>query len=695
MSRALRNGRSYDTGKVPPKRKRATRKTKKTENGESNEDTVTNELTVPNPSVPDPPAPVQNPASGMAFGSTLTPRQYLARMGRVPPIRRVAWRDNDNVRTDDPQLELDARIVDADAERASVRSADHPAETEDRVSEAGDKAAGPSAEQSTPFRGVVAYTRSDNGEEEPEIYYTAKTSRTNIYDTKFLGMKIQPQYSVRNDEEENEENTDIERPHEVQRAEAGEESELPDIRWFEDHWSRSNYLSASRSNTAQDADTHQDPDEDINVNALIYEVDDDYVFSDEQYSEVLQSLRDEASRASSARTSNRSQTSGAGPSRAKSRQGATVEEATDAEYHRSKDSNEEPRSEREDNSSESDVHIPSVSESLSDPIGPKGKGKEPEKKKKKRKARPSLGLNIDELKQPDKSKAEKRKKTHRYDTSRLEQTPVGFRSGGYLEKVHGGVPKRTKRAAAADNSERRGSRAESSRSARTSRAQSDRTQSSRRTHNTRSSSGQTPVEENRRDRHAERGGRRPAPSEPSDGSDPSGDDDYVPHRRMSGGGSSEDSDRSGRTPVPSSRGDPDPEPSGSSSDSDDEGSRSDSGSETSRAQSSDDKLPPAIRREIERIKRENRKLKEKVQKQAKSGYKAQAPKVYDGEKPHDMDKFEHFVFNYDNWVLEIGLNKQQAVSNVSRFLDGKAMKWYMANVAPDIHKNTWNMKKIY
>ncbi|KAG8796278.1 hypothetical protein FRC12_001383 [Ceratobasidium sp. 428] len=419
MSRALRHGRSYDTDK----RKRATRKKQKSKGGESDNVEAHNELTVPLSAIPAPSSPIPNPTRGTALGRTITPRQYLALTGQVPPIRRVAWRDEEDVRTNNPQHELDARIIDADAERTSVRSADHPAETEDRVSEAGDRAAGPSAEQSTPFRGIVAYTGSDGGEGEPEIYYMAKTSRTNIYDTKFVGIKIQPQYSVKDEVEDNEENTDVEQPHEesnrasimswydeVQRAETGEESELPDIQWFRDNWSQSNYLSASQSETDREAETHQDPDEDINVNALIYEVDDDYVFSDEQYSKVLQSLREEASKEASSRTSVRSQTSGAGPSHSKSKRKVSVDEETDEDNRYSKHNN---KGSCNDNEEESDVPVPSESESLGDPIDPKGKGKEPEKKKKKRKARPSLGLNIDELKQPDKSKAEKRKKTHR------------------------------------------------------------------------------------------------------------------------------------------------------------------------------------------------------------------------------------------------------------------------------------------
>ncbi|KAG9127137.1 hypothetical protein FRC07_000510 [Ceratobasidium sp. 392] len=60
-----------------------------------------------------------------------------------------------------------------------------------------------------------------------------------------------------------------------------------------------------------------------------------------------------------------------------------------------------------------------------------------------------------------------------------------------------------------------------------------------------------------------------------------------------------------------------------------------------------------------------------------------------------MDKFEHFVFNYDNWVVEMGLNRKKAVLNVGQFLEGKAMRWYMTHVANTLRHTRWDMTRIY
>ncbi|KAG9074015.1 hypothetical protein FRC06_010993, partial [Ceratobasidium sp. 370] len=91
------------------------------------------------------------------------------------------------------------------------------------------------------------------------------------------------------------------------------------------------------------------------------------------------------------------------------------------------------------------------------------------------------------------------------------------------------------------------------------------------------------------------------------------------------------------------------------------------------------------------MRKKQKKLEKKLAVQARSGYKAQAPKSYNGEA--DFDKFELFVFNYDNWCLDTQLSVRKRVRNVSRFLDGKASVWYMSNVAPNI--NTYDMKGIY
>jgi hypothetical protein len=65
---------------------------------------------------------------------------------------------------------------------------------------------------------------------------------------------------------------------------------LPDLEWYCDHWSRLDYLSvpASETEVLEEAESS----EEIEVSALIYVVDDNYDFSDNQYAEVLRGLRD-------------------------------------------------------------------------------------------------------------------------------------------------------------------------------------------------------------------------------------------------------------------------------------------------------------------------------------------------------------------------------------------------------------------
>ncbi|KDN44041.1 hypothetical protein RSAG8_05773, partial [Rhizoctonia solani AG-8 WAC10335] len=60
-----------------------------------------------------------------------------------------------------------------------------------------------------------------------------------------------------------------------------------DIEWYRDHWSRSNYLSRPATEATSQVD---DDVESVRVNALIYEVDEHYVYSDDEYAEVLRNL---------------------------------------------------------------------------------------------------------------------------------------------------------------------------------------------------------------------------------------------------------------------------------------------------------------------------------------------------------------------------------------------------------------------
>jgi hypothetical protein len=81
---------------------------------------------------------------------------------------------------------------------------------------------------------------------------------------------------------------------EVRRAEGSpkETASLLDLQWYHDHWSCSDYLSVPASET--EIQEEAEGSEEIEVSVLIYEVDDNYVFSDDQYAEVLCGLQDRA-----------------------------------------------------------------------------------------------------------------------------------------------------------------------------------------------------------------------------------------------------------------------------------------------------------------------------------------------------------------------------------------------------------------
>ncbi|KAG8693769.1 hypothetical protein FRC08_008909 [Ceratobasidium sp. 394] len=282
-----------------------------------------------------------------------------------------------------------------------------------------------------------------------------------------------------------------------------------------------------------------------------------------------------------------------------------------------------------------------MTSSLANPWGKK-------KKKTKRTDAPELGIDLDNLKRPGKEAADRsarRRSSGRHDQSREEQTPPGFRSGGYLELAHGDNVRRDRRPSAV-RSQRRESEARPSRAPEQN--DPDRSGRSESVRSIRNSVGGS--------ERAGRGRRNEHPADP----EPSDDPDDATYRNNS------DSERS------------------SSSDSSDESDDSDSSS-------SDEDEARKLRKRLKRMRSKQKKLEKKLVAQARSGYKAQAPKSYNGEP--DFDKFELFVFNYDNWCLDTKLSTRKCVRNVSRFLEGKPSIWYMSNVAPNI--NTYDMKRIY
>jgi hypothetical protein len=95
--------------------------------------------------------------------------------------------------------------------------------------------------------------------------------------------------------------------------------------WIQyERWSRSDYPSVPASET--EVPKEVESSEEIEVSALINEVDDNYVFSDDQYTEVLRGLRGRAEEDASRASGAHSQTSGAGPSHKRPTPKVTVEE---------------------------------------------------------------------------------------------------------------------------------------------------------------------------------------------------------------------------------------------------------------------------------------------------------------------------------------------------------------------------------
>ncbi|KAG8731517.1 hypothetical protein FRC11_003933, partial [Ceratobasidium sp. 423] len=138
----------------------------------------------------------------------------------------------------------------------------------------------------------------------------------------------------------------------------------------------------------------------VEVNAVIYEVNDDYIFDDKEYAAILRNLRERGETESSF-----GQTCGTGSSRSQRTHRVTIEEVDD----------------------ESGVTATSRTELY---IG-KSKGKSKPKKKSKEHKRPSLGVALDDLEGP-----------HDRHTRSHEAVNASFsyRGGGYLEGLVGSTP---------------------------------------------------------------------------------------------------------------------------------------------------------------------------------------------------------------------------------------------------------------
>ncbi|KAG8783833.1 hypothetical protein FRC12_019325 [Ceratobasidium sp. 428] len=248
-----------------------------------------------------------------------------------------------------------------------------------------------------------------------------------------------------------------------------------------------------------------------------------------------------------------------------------------------------------------------------------------------------------------------------YQARRTGATPQGFRGGGYLEFAHGRAGNGPASLSAGSENQSRA-----------------RTEPSSRLRTAESRAG---------------GGGNLPPQPPTRRGSPSTDRSSDNASAAGGDPSSDPSSNNGLD--------------GSSSDSD---SSNDSLSTDGSSVVFDDAgveeyIRRAIRQERERNRRREAKEKEKRQEkcikelekkvliQARSGFKAEKPKSWDGNP--DFDEFELLAFNYNNWCADTKQTDEEAVRHFGSVLtpSKKASKWYLTNVATNWHNYT--MSGVY
>ncbi|KEP45450.1 hypothetical protein V565_272390 [Rhizoctonia solani 123E] len=631
MSRKLRSGRNYDASKVPdaPKRQARKRKAPKETTPEEPPQAVENsgeQAIVPRQVqltfgttgavASDPVKDVVIVGIGKRRGITLgdsagvklSPAAYMALTKRAPPVRRVmSW----PLPTTETRTRADAPAEGEVTAQSSVKAADRAPGAQDNAP--GNAECAPAAPRApnTP--------RAIEPDSEHEVFVTTRTSR--VLDESMAldesGNPLLAQYivddtsdsptvssvrkkrrhrkskgkpktveleaSISTESKSTGNHEGLTWDEEVRRATGNDAyaelyGDLPDVsEWANPDWSRSDYLSPSIPGSYKfNSETDRDS---VQVNALIYEVDGDYVFDDDEYATVIRNLRE-----SERSETPHSQTRGAEPSQSRRSHRVTVEEVDD----------------------ESDKTTTSRTRSY---VG-KGKGKSKPKKKSKKRKRASLGMALEDL------EGQRERPTRPRE---IAEPSISYRGGGYFENFVGSTPRFEGRAA---------------RNAQVTPSEEE----------TRPRREATPP----RDKPMRRGGPSTLP-EPSDSSD----DTHT---------SSSESD---------------------SNDSDSSDS-SDTSSVEARTNSSrrsvDRRAEQRLERMINKLKKQKKKLERKVTTQARSGYKAQAPKPYKGEA--DIDKYDVFIFNYKLFVGDTKLSDSKAVLTMSRFLEEKAAAYFMLNVAP-------------
>ncbi|EUC65634.1 hypothetical protein RSOL_449010, partial [Rhizoctonia solani AG-3 Rhs1AP] len=356
-------------------------------------------------------------------------------MHRAPPIARVmSW----SLPTPETRTRADAPTEGEVTAQSSVKAADRAPGAQDNAP--GNAECAPAAPRApnTP--------RAIEPDSEHEVFVTARTSRVldesmaldesgnpllaqyivdNTSDSptvssarkkrrqrksKGKSKAVKPDMSISIESKSAANNEELTWDEEVRRATRGKPyddiyGDLPDVsEWVNPDWSRSDYPSPPvRTSNEHGAETDH---ESIQVNALIYELDDNYVFDDDEYASVLRNLREQDH---SETQSSYSQTRGAGSSHKHRKHRVTLEEVDD----------------------ESNATATSRTRSHRS----KGKGKEKSKprRKGKKRRRPSLGVAPEELEGP-----RERLTQHRETID----NSVNYRGGGYFEQVVGATPVR-------------------------------------------------------------------------------------------------------------------------------------------------------------------------------------------------------------------------------------------------------------
>ncbi|KAF8752463.1 hypothetical protein RHS01_07674 [Rhizoctonia solani] len=419
MSRRLRSGRNYDASKVPtaPKRRADKRMAPKTANRVEPE---TSNKTTDEQAIRAWRAHGSagvGKRQGIAFADTegvkLSPSAYVALTQRAPPIRKVlSWplpiketrREADAPMNREATSEQSVELV----ERASVEQTSAPAYADDQRAT--------SEVPTTPNIGAESRRESDD-----EIFVTARTSRV-LNESIVLdddGKPVLAQYIVIDEKESETPSKNSKRKRTRRKSKGkGKEKEL-DISVSTESKSTANHegltwdeeVRRANGDDGGPGDVEELPDVSdweiateaesgngsVEVNALIYELADEYAFDDEEYASVLRNLR-----SSERSESTHSQTRGAGPSR---QPRVTIEEV--------------------DSGSEDTTTSRTRSH--------KSKGKAKAKAKGKKRKRPSLGAALDDL------EGTRERHVRRTDP---QSTPNAYRGGGYLEGIIESTPAR-------------------------------------------------------------------------------------------------------------------------------------------------------------------------------------------------------------------------------------------------------------